>query len=138
MKLRNVGVSIDDRRAGGKRSAQPLLAADTRAGVVEHPDSDRLQLDDPTFGQNGAERVVVHVPDHRLDRPERAQVVEHACGDDIPRMQDDVGLLEQAQTLRRQPARTPRQMRVRDDRDQRQRLRFDFALRFGFAFGAEM
>ena len=130
-------VSVHDRRAAGEGGAQSFHAASPRTGVVQHPDSRRLDLDDATLGQPGMERVVVHVADYGLDRDERLEVDQDACGDEVACVQDDVGFLEKARTGPRQAACAARQVRVGDDRDERQRrfLRFDFALGGGFGFG---
>ena len=52
---------------------------------------------------------------HRLDRPERAQLLERSQTDEVAGMQDEVGLAEPPHTLVRQAPRTPREMRVGDD-----------------------
>ena len=90
---------------------------------------------------------MIHVPHHRLHRPERDQLLERAGGDDVAGVKNEVGLVQQPDALSRQSSSPARQMRVRDDRYERQRcyLRFGFALalfafarfgfaRFGFAF----
>jgi hypothetical protein len=133
-----MGVAVDDRRAAGKLCAQPLLPAGARSGVVHHPDPHCLHLDDAALGQPGAQNVVVHVADHRLDGSERKQLVERTRSHDITRVENEVGLLEKARALPREAARAARQMGVRDDRDERQRLRLGFAFGGGFVFGAVM
>lgn len=85
---------------------------------------------------------MIHVSHHRLHRPERGQLLEGTGGDDVTGVKHEVGLLQEAHALSRQSTSAARQMRIRDDRYERQRcyLRFGFAFalfgfaRFGFAF----
>ena len=90
---------------------------------------------------------MIHVPHHRLHRPERGQLLERTGRDDVAGVKHEVGLFQQPYALSRQSSSPARQMRVRDDRYERQRcyLRFGFAFalfgfarfgfaRFGFAF----
>ena len=55
---------------------------------------------------------------HREERwPEGAQLVEDGSGDDVARVQDEVGALEPPQALVRYATRPARQVRIRDDGD---------------------
>jgi hypothetical protein len=53
-------------------------------------------------------------------RPDRAQLLQECGRDEVARMQDQLGIAKQAQTVVRQAARTARQVGVRDDGDARQ------------------
>jgi rRNA maturation protein Nop10 len=147
LELRHVRVPVHDHRAAGKGSAKTLFPSCAGAGVVHDADPHRFDLHDPPLGQRRLQVRVIHVPHHRLHRPERGQLLERTGGDDVACVEYEVGLLQQAHALSRQSSSPARQMRVRDDRYERQRyyLRFGFALtlfafgffgfvRFGFAF----
>jgi hypothetical protein len=137
LQLRHVRVAVDDRGAAGKGRVQTILAACPRARVVHHPDLHALDLDNSALRQDGLQRFVIHVPRDRLHGGESAQLDEHALRDDVPRVQDEIGLRQEPNALPRESAGAARQVRVRDDGDERQRERFvrrGFALRAGLAF----
>jgi hypothetical protein len=111
---------------------------------VDEADPHALDLHDPPLRQLRLQVGVIHVPSHRVHRPERGQLFERAGRDNVAGMEYEVGLLQEPYALSRQSSSPARQMRVRDDRYERQRcyLRFGFAFafvlfsfaRFGFAF----
>jgi hypothetical protein len=132
---------VHDRGAARKRIAKPLLAPYAGARVVHDADSRAFDLHDPSLGQRGLQGRLIHVPRHRLDPPERRELLERARRDDVG-VQHEVGLLQQTHARGRQSARTARQVCVRDDGDERQRyflrfcafLRIAVLLRFAVAF----
>jgi hypothetical protein len=68
---------------------------------------------------------------HGFERPEPPELLVDLRGDEVARMQDQIGLLQAAQALRGQPARASRQVRVGDDRDEGQVRRAVFFFAFG-------
>jgi hypothetical protein len=120
LELRHVRVAVDDRGASGKGGAQTILAARPRAGVVHHRDLHALDLDDAPFRQDGLHCFVVHVPRHSLHGRERPELGEHALGDDVARVQYEIGLRQEPKALPRESAGATRQMRIGDDGDERQ------------------
>ena len=64
---------------------------------------------------------IVLVAVHRLDRRQRAQLVEHARGREVARVEDQPGAAEQREALVRQPARAARHVRVGEQRDEHAR-----------------
>ena len=147
LELRHVRVAVHDHRAAGKASAKTMFASSAGTGVVHEADPHPFDLHDPPLGQRRLQVGVIHVPHHRLHRPERGQLLERTGGDDVAGVEHEVGFLQQPHALWRQSSSPARQMRVRDDRYKRQRcyLRFGLALalfafarfgfaRFGFAF----
>jgi hypothetical protein len=121
-------VPVHDRRTAGKRGAEALLAPDTRPRVVHHPDPNAFDVDHSALRQAGPQVTVVHVPDDRFDRTQCREVVEHARGNDVARVQDEIALIEQLDAGARESSGAARQVGVRDDRDERQR----YFLRFAF------
>jgi hypothetical protein len=89
---------------------------------MDDPEPSVLDLDDPSLRQELSQRRLVHVPDHGLDRRKPSELFEHGDGNEVACVQDQVCSLEPTQTLRRQPPRPSREMRIRDDGDQRQLL----------------
>jgi hypothetical protein len=84
---------------------------------VDHPDPNPADLDHAPLRERLAERGLVHVPVHRLNRAELAQLVEYGDRDDVAEVEDQIGLPAAAQTRIGEPPRAARQVRVRDDRD---------------------
>jgi hypothetical protein len=120
LEVREVRVTVDDRVTAWEQGDEPFLPPGARACVVHEPDSYACHLDNPPFGKVRLQRGLVHVPVDGLDRRQRRQLVEHARGDDVTRVQDQVDLAEPQQALVRKPPRSARQVCVRDDRDPRQ------------------
>jgi hypothetical protein len=132
-------VAVDDGRTARKRSDEPFFAARPRAGIVHHPDPHALDLDFAARGQRALQRLLVHVSGHGLQGAELAQFGQDAFGDDVARVEDQIGLRQDADALGRQPANAAGQMCVGNDRDDQRLLRRGFALRAGFGFtGAVM
>jgi hypothetical protein len=136
LELRHVRVPVHDDRATWKGSAKTVFASRAGTGVVYEADPHALHLHDPPLRQGRLEVRVVHVSQHGLHRPERGQLLERTGGDDVAGVKYEVGLLQQPHALSRQSSSPARQMRVRDDRYERQRcyLRFGFGFAFAFAF----
>jgi rhodanese-related sulfurtransferase len=84
---------------------------------VHHPDARAPELDDALFGERCPKVGIVHVPVHRLERPELPQHVERGRGGDVACVEDQVGSREELEAFGREPSGPARQMRVRDDRD---------------------
>ena len=119
--LRNVRVPVDDGTTIGEARREARLPPCAGAGIVEHPDPRAVELDDPLARQRFLQRRLVHVPLHALERgTEPAQLFEERRGHEVPAVEDQVGALQQAQTLIRKRPRASREVRVRDDRDARQ------------------
>ena len=121
VELRHVRVPVDNRVAAREPRDEPFFPPRTRARDVDEPDQDIIDLDHSALGKCGLQRGFVHVAVHGLDGRERRQILEHACADEVPRVQDQVGFGQSRQALVRGPPRPARQVRVRDDRDERQR-----------------
>ena len=117
----HVRVAIDDGVTAGKERYQPLGPPRGRPGDVNNPDSRALDLHHSPLRQQLHQLGLVHVPVHRLDRREAAELLEHLHGDEVTRMQDQISLLELPQALGRQPAGAAREVRVGDDGDACQR-----------------
>ena len=119
--LRDVGVAVDNRLAVGEPRCQPGFAPELRPGVVNHPDLDVRDLDDPLPGQHPFQRLLVHVPADAFDgRPERAQLSEEVRSDEVAAVEDEIRGGDQPDAFIGQRPCPPRQMRVGDDRDARQ------------------
>ena len=119
--LRDVGVAVDDGLAVREPRGQPGLAAEPRPGVVNHPDLDVRDLDDPLLGQHPFQRLLVHVPADAFDgRSKCAQLLEEVGGDEVATVEDEIRRRDQPDALIGQRPCAPRQMRVGDDRDARQ------------------
>jgi hypothetical protein len=100
---------------------------------VHRPDLHTLDLDHAPFRQGGLQRFVIHVSRHRVHGAERAQLCERALCHDVACVQDEIGFRQEPNTLSRESANPARQVRIRDDCDERQRfLRLGFVLRAGF------
>ncbi len=115
--LGHVRMAVDDDRAARERLHETRRARRIGTGVMDKSDAHPLDLDDPACGEPGAQRRVVHVPVYRLDGSHTLEVVEHRRGDEVTRVQDQIGSLEPPQALARKTPRAAREMRVRDDRD---------------------
>jgi hypothetical protein len=112
-------VAVGDHVAGRKLGEKPLLPSGRRSRVVHETDSETLQLEDGTFGKRRAELGLVHVPVDASDWCERAELLEEGCGGEVAHVQDRVGLCEEATAALRKPAGTAREVRIADERDQR-------------------
>jgi hypothetical protein len=113
-------VAVDNGLAPRKRGRQSLLTTDGGARHVHHPDSNLLDLDDPALGQNLTKLRLVHVPPHGFDRGELLQLLEHPERHEVAGVQDQVGLPQPTEALRRQSTHPARHVGVGDDRDERQ------------------
>jgi hypothetical protein len=118
--LRDVRVAVDDRIAVGKPREEPLLPPHARAGDVHESDPHATDVDDAPVRQLSLQRRLVHVPAHRVDRPERLELPQDGRGDDVAPVEDQVGELELTQAFVWQAPRASRQVRVGDDGDARQ------------------
>ena len=114
-------VSVDDGRAAAKGGAETIFPPGTGSGVVHHADLHASDVNDPTLRQNFSQLQVVHVSHHTLHPSEPGQLLEHAHGDEVAGMQDEIRLVEQLEAGARKSSGPARQMRVRDDRDESQR-----------------
>jgi hypothetical protein len=128
-------VPVHDHRAVRKGSAKTVFASRAGTGVVHEADTHALHLHDPPLRQGRLQIRMIHVAQHGLHRPERGQLLERTGGDDVAGVEHEVGLLQQPHALSRQSSSPARQMRVRDDRDERQRYYLRFGFAFAFAFG---
>jgi hypothetical protein len=117
--LWQVRVAVDDGRTASKPGDQTRLAPCASSRVVYDAESRVPHLDDPFSRQERSERGLVHVPVHRDDRSERAQVFEHALGHEIARVDDQVGRGELTYAIVGKPPRASGQMRVGEDGDAR-------------------
>jgi hypothetical protein len=115
-----VRVAVNDRVAPGKRGCEPRRPPYGGPGHVHHPDPSPRNADDPPFRQELQERRLVHVPCHSLDRRQPPELLEHRSANEVTGVQDQLGALQSAQALTRQPPRSARHVRVGDDRDERQ------------------
>ena len=120
LELRQVRVAVDDRVAAREPGDEPFLPSGARTRDVHEPDPYTFHVDDPPFGKARLQRELVHVAANGLDRRQRRQLFEHARGDDVARVQDQVGLAEVAQAFVGKPSSASREVGVRDDRDPRQ------------------
>jgi hypothetical protein len=84
---------------------------------VDHADANPVDLDHAPLRERLAERGLVHVPVHRLDRAELAQFVEYGDRNDVAEVEDQIGFPTAAQAVIGEPPRAARQVSVRDDRD---------------------
>ena len=94
LELRQVRVAVDDRVAAREPGDEPFLPSGARTRDVHEPDPYTFNVDDPPFGKGRLQRGLVHVAANGLDRRQRRQLFEHARGDDVARVQDQVGLAE--------------------------------------------
>jgi len=108
-------VPVDDGVTTGKASREPLLPTRARPGDVHHPDPRAPGLDDEIARERLTQRGLVHVPEHRVYWPQRAQLVQHRLRDEVARVEDQVGPLEAPDALVRDSPRPARQVCVRDD-----------------------
>jgi hypothetical protein len=115
-----VRVAVDDGVAALEPTGQPLCTTLRFAGVVRDPDPRFLHLDDAATRKELLQLGIVHVPVDGLERAEGGELFENPSLHEVPRMQDQVRALEIGEALRRDPTRSARKMRVRDDRDERQ------------------
>ena len=134
--IRLVRVAVDGGVAALEPAGQPLSASVRIAGVVGHPDPRVPHLDDTAARKKVLQLVVVHVPVDGLEPPERAELGENPGLHEVARVQDQVRTLEIGKALRRDPARSARQVRVRNDRDERQAPWEVFFFARVFAFGS--
>jgi hypothetical protein len=112
-------VPIGDRVAVQERFEQTLVASGSAARVMHEPDAQASRVHDEPAGKRGPQLGLVHVPVHRGDRGERAQLLEDGRSRQIADVEDEVGALEQADALTRETTRASREMRVADEGDQR-------------------
>jgi hypothetical protein len=88
---------------------------------VDEPDPRLRRVDLEPLGEQRSERRLVDVAANGVQgRPERAQVLEGRQARDVACVQDQVGRAQQLDAALREPPRPARQVRVRDDRDERQ------------------
>jgi hypothetical protein len=87
---------------------------------VQHPDPRAAELDHELLGQEVTERRLVHVAAHPVHgRPERAQLLERAGRREVAAVEDRVGGPQALETRLGEPSGSPREVRVRDRRDDR-------------------
>ena len=129
-------VAVDDGVAALEPTGQPLCAPARLTGVVRHPDAHFPNLDDVAPREELLQLAVVHVPVDCFERTELAELGENLRLHEVARMQDQVRTLEIRKALGGNPSRSPRKVRVRDDRDERQAPGLVFFLRAGFALGS--
>jgi hypothetical protein len=89
------------------------------AGVVHEPDPQALGFDHEASGQCLAQRGLVHVAVHGSNRSELLELLQHRCGRHVSGVEDELGPLEQAETLLWKAAGAARQVRIPDERDQK-------------------
>jgi hypothetical protein len=87
---------------------------------VDEPDPAALYLHHPPLRQRCLQGWLVHVPEDGLDRRVGLDLAQHRSGNDVARVEDQVGPLELADAAVREPPRPAWQVRVGDDRDARQ------------------
>jgi hypothetical protein len=85
---------------------------------VNKADTQALRLGRRANGQRRAQGPIVHVPLDSGDGAVDTQILEHRGRREVARMEDRVGLGEQADAFARERARAARQMRVSEQRDQ--------------------
>ena len=101
--LRDVRVAVDDGVAILEPGREPGLSPETRARIVDDPDPDALDLDDPLPGQGLFERLLVHVPGHALDRrADCPQLVEEGGRHEVSSVQHELRPPVQPDALVRQ------------------------------------
>jgi hypothetical protein len=116
--LRDVRVPIDDGVAVLETRRQPGLAPKTRAGIVNDPDPEAVDLDDTLPGQPLLKGLLVHVPADTFEqRPELPELLIEDARDEVAAVQQNVGAADQPDALSRQGTSPPREVRVGDDGD---------------------
>jgi hypothetical protein len=116
--LGHVRVAEDHRLAVRERRAQARQPAGARAGSVDHPEADALELPFHARGKQGADRGRVDVAvDGVHRRAERAQQLEDRDVAEIAGVQDRVGLTTAIEAAGRDRPVPARHVRVADDRD---------------------
>ena len=110
---------VGDRVAPRKGVGEPRMPPGSTAGVVHKPDPQALGFDHEASGQCLAQRGLVHVAVHGSNRSELLELLQHRCGRHVPGVDDELGPLEQAQTLLWKAAGAARQVRIPDERDQK-------------------
>src|SRR5215204_768929 len=118
--LRDVRVAVHDGLAIREPTDESCLPAGARARDVGHADANAVDLDYVPLRERFPQPWLVHVPVDGLDPAEPAQLVEDEGGDDVAEVEDHAGRLAAAQAFLRKAPRAPRQVRVCDDRDERQ------------------
>ena len=103
---------VDDGLAAPEARREPRLAPGQRAWLVHDSDSGTAGLDHALRGQCVPQRRLVHVSVHRLDRPERPELLEHARRDEVARVEDQVRLAQEAKALLGEPPGAAGTMRV--------------------------
>ena len=83
------------------------------------PDPEVFRLDDETRRQRLAEGGLVHVSVHRGDGADRLELLEERRRRQVADVEDQVGALEEPKASRRQATCPARQVRVSDQRYQR-------------------
>ena len=111
---------VHDGRAPGKRGGKTLGPSGSRPGIVHHPDPGPAGLDDPPLRQQPPNLDVVHVSVHALESPQRLELAQERQGREVAAVEDQLGRPELGDTALRQAPRTPRQMGVGEDSDERQ------------------
>lgn len=114
-----MGVPVGDEVAVGEGSPQSFVTPARRARVVDQPDTELVRIDDTAPWKSCLERRLVHVPVHGRHRSDLLELVEERRGGHVPNVQDELRALEEPQTALRKPASAAREVRVSDERDQR-------------------
>jgi hypothetical protein len=116
--LRHMGVPVDDRVAAWKAPPQPGLSSARGTGDVHEPDPCLGDLDDELRRQRLSQGGLVHVAANRMHRrPEGPQAVEDRRGDDVARVEHEVGSPQLVGAGVRKLPCSSRQMGVGNDRD---------------------
>lgn len=115
--LRDVRVPVYDRVTPGEPCRKPRLSSRRRTGDVDDADPRPFDLHDPLLRQRLAQRGLVHVPVHGVDRRKRAQLLEHREHHEVAGVHDQVGDGQLCRARVRKPPRAARQVCVGDDRD---------------------
>src|SRR5215208_363582 len=115
--LRQVRMAVDDGVAIREHRHQALRSSVKPPRNVDHADPRTSNLDHSALGEELVESGLIHVPDHACDRPEPLELSERLDGDEVAPVKDQLGFLERTHALVGEPAGTPRQVRVGDDRD---------------------
>jgi hypothetical protein len=111
-------VAIGDHMAAGERLEEPGMPPRGPARVVHEADAHPLGFDDEPPRQGRAQSLLVHVPVHRRHRSERPEVVEDRASGEVAGVQDEICLLENADTTSGQAARAAREVRISEKGDQ--------------------
>jgi hypothetical protein len=111
-------MAVDDRLALRKPRTKPLVAAVARAGIVNETQAKAARIDNRAFRKHGPKIRGVHVSVHRFHLGQFAKLREHAHGDEIPHVDDELRAGEHTDALVRKPPGAAREVCIADERDQ--------------------